>query len=266
MYIKTKKLQINTLILSCDRYKDLWPGFFFQFQKYYPQRGKIYFGCNELIPANFYGREIIVVHAGKDLDWTSTFRNILNKIDSEYLLITLEDLYLNSAVNETVLDEVQNLIKSDLNVNHVKCTDTIKGDKQVGKYIFEIKNGVPYKVSLCGIWNRKYLLNLLQDGESPWDFEVNGSSRAKNDNGFYTINTPILNNINMVEKGLWIKSSLKWAIRNQIPISPNSRKSKTLLQELISIIRNLYFNLMMRAPLHIRLKIYFFVKKYLIIH
>jgi hypothetical protein len=261
-----KKLQIDTLILSCDQYSDLWDGFFFQFEKFYPRRGKVFFGCNELTPSNFFGREVSVIHSGKDIGWESSFRNILNQIDSEYLQITLEDLYLSSPVNEAVLNEVENLIEAGIKVNHVKCTNTIKGRKQVGTYLSEIEQRTPYRVTLCGIWNREYLLNLLREGESPWDFEVYGSSRSKNDDGFYAINTSILSNINMVEKGLWITSALKWAVKNQIPVTPYSRKSKTQFQEIVSIMRNTYFNLMIRAPLAFRMKIYLFVKKYLIIH
>lgn len=266
VYSTLKKLQIDTLILSCDRYSDLWNGFFFQFQKFYLKSGKVFFGCNELTPINFYGIEVSVIYSGKDMSWESSFRNILNQIDSEYLLVTLEDLYLSAPVNKVVLNEVQNLIQSGTKVNHVKVTDTIKGGKQVGTYLSEIEQGTPYRVTLCGIWRRKYLLDLLREGESPWDFEINGSGRSKYEDGFYAINTSILSNINMVEKGLWVTSALKWAIKNKIPVTRDSRKSRTQLQELVSIVRNIYFNLMIRAPLSLRMKIYLLVKKYLIIH
>ena len=70
----------------------------------------------------------------------------------------------------------------------------------------------------------------------------------------------------MVEKGLWIKPALKWAIKNQIPVSQHSRKFKTQFQEIVSMRRNAYFNLMIKTPISLRMKIYLFVKKYLIIH
>lgn len=259
-------MQIDTLILTCDRYSDLWDGFFYQFQKFYSTKGKVFFGCNELYPKNVYGREISVLHSGEDLGWESSFRKILNQIDSEYLLITLEDLYLNAPVNESVLEEVCKLIDSGVQINHVKCTNIIKGENSVGRYLADIGPETPYRVTLCGIWNRRYLLDLLKKGESPWDFEVNGSNRSRKDSGFYAVKTSILSNVNMVEKGLWIRSGYKWAIENQIPVTGSSRKFKSLPQEFISILRDNYFNLMMKVPLSLRMRIYSFIKKYLVIH
>jgi len=48
--------------------------------------------------------------------------------------------------------------------------------------IIENLQDVDYRIACqFSIWNRKYMLNYLIDGFSPWDFEIKGSLLAKYD-------------------------------------------------------------------------------------
>lgn len=124
----------------------------------------------------------------------------------------------------------------------------------------------PYRVSLCGVWQKKYLQSIILSEENPWQFEINGSARTKMDEGFFALDERLFGTVNLVEKGFWIKASIKWALRQKIPVDPRSRKFKTQLEELLSLIKNVYFDLMIKVPLDKKQLLVAKLKKYLVMN
>ena len=60
------------LVLSCDKYSDLWSPFIRQFKKFFPFEGyKIYLGSN-LVACTEVG--IIPILSGEDVDWSTSFK------------------------------------------------------------------------------------------------------------------------------------------------------------------------------------------------
>ena len=124
----------------------------------------------------------------------------------------------------------------------------------------------PYRVTLCGIWQKNYLQSIINPEENPWQFEIEGSVRTKMDDGFFALDEQLFKTVNLVEKGFWIRKSIKWAIKHKIPIDPNSRNFKSPLQELYSLIKNFYFDLMMKVPLEKKQLLLTKLRKYLVMN
>lgn len=262
MKIHTK---IATLILSCDKYSDLWTGFLSQFYKYYNLDNPIYFSTNNLIPKNI-SQDIKIITAGNELSWADNFLKVLEKIEDEYILIMLEDLYLSSPIQGGLLHEIECLIDGMNVVNHIKCSGFITGQESVTNHIKLLDGNTPYRVTLCGLWRKKFLIELINLKETPWEFEIKGSQRSFNSDGFYALDLPLFNYVNMVEKGLWIRKSVKWAKKNQVPIDFNLRKHKSIYGELISVMRDSFFIVMLRVPLKYRTNTVNFFKRVLIVN
>ncbi len=136
----------------------------------------------------------------------------------------------------------------------------------VSKHISKLPSGLPYRVTLCGIWDREYLLSIIEDDENPWQFEVNGSARNASIEGYYSLNIPICRTVNMVEKGTWIKKSVQWAFLNEIPLRIETRLFKSWHQEILCVIKQGYFNFILKTDISIRKKIVDLIKKILVIH
>lgn len=253
------------LILTCDKYNDLWDGYFHQFKKYFDWEIPVYFGSNELSP-NFVNPKIHNIKSGPDISWGLSFKKILDQISEEYILVTLEDLYFCSEINKELLKLIEQVLNGKKTIRHLKYSGFITGREELIPGISILEAETPYRVSLCGIWQKKYLQSIICSDENPWQFEIEGSARTKLDDGFFALNEPLFRTVNLVEKGFWIRSSINWAVAQEIPVNPASRKFKTPLKELFSLVKNFYFNLMIRVPLERKQALIAKLKKYLVMN
>src|SRR5688572_15493980 len=85
------------LILSCDKYADAWMPFFTLFRKYWPSCNfPVYLGTNEL-DFNFPG--VTTIRSGKACDWSNDTKSILDQIPERYVIVLLEDYFLERPVD-----------------------------------------------------------------------------------------------------------------------------------------------------------------------
>ncbi|MDA8454077.1 hypothetical protein M4R22_04800 [Acidovorax sp. GBBC 3334] len=240
------------LILSCDKYSDLWAPFMDQFRKQFPENiYPVYFGTNE-IPFSENG--VIPVLSGEDRDWSSSFRAILQQIPAKKVFVILEDLMVATKIDPARFRHcVEFIDRHDaLHLkywNHIK-TDLDTSDPAIG----EFKRGAPYRATVAAFWDRNYLLKLLLDGENPWNFEIMGSYRTSYSDGFYGMKEPLFDFVNLVEKGHWIPDSLDWAKKEGVALNVAKRPALTGQRGRIAVLQTLYFGWMARVPWQRRLR------------
>jgi len=251
------------LVLSCDKYADLWPGFFHQLEKNFSTPHKKYLITNELNYSSDKTSNLQVIRNGKDTNWSDNLIRALDKIPEEKLFIILEDIYIDSPVNSEMFDQIEKFFLGQP-VQHLKYMGNPKAEHQLDTLFSRYAPGMPYLASVNGIWDKAYLRALLIDGENAWDFEINASYRAKySGEYFYALNTPLFSYRNMVEKGGWIKPNYEWAIKNHIPIEPQLRPIKSAIPYHL---KRWYFDLMLGLPWRWRLKLGNLIKKLLIVY
>lgn len=211
------------VILSCDKYSDLWPGFFHQLKKTLDTPIKKYLVTNHLGYEDSYTDNLQIIRNGDDQDWSSNILAALNKISEQKIFIILEDIFISSKVKMQDFERlVQFSVEDD--VQHIKYMGYPNAQISFDEYLSKYEAGMPYLVSVCGIWDRGYLKSLILEGENPWEFEVNASYRAKySAKRFYGCNKPLFEYKNMVEKGGWIPASIDWALRSKVPINASGR-------------------------------------------
>jgi len=251
--------QIPLVVLSCDKYADLWKGFFHQWKKFMPIPLHIYLITNYKDFELKDDLKVEVINTGEDPDWSTSLIFGLNQIKEDKIFLILEDLFISESINPQEFLEMFDFCRSQ-DAQHIKYLANPLGELRVENFL-KYTPGMPYLVSVCGLWDREYLLSLLIPGESPWDFEVNASYRARySAERFYSPTKPLLKYKNMVEKGAWIKKSLQWALDNKIPITP---KERSIRNNSIFNLKRVYFELMMKFPWRIRLRISAICKKLL---
>jgi len=256
---------LAVLILSCDKYNDLWDGFYYQFAKYFKLDIPVYFASNKLTPS-WSDSKVKIIHTGPEKNWGENFKRAIKQVNSQYIFITLEDLYICSEINDEGCVLIQSILDQQSDLKHLKYSGFIQGNEEVIKGVKILEAGTPYRVTLCGIWQKNYLLSIIDDLDTPWIFELDGSIRTQSDKGFYSLEKPLFQSVNMVEKGYWITSSLRWALKTQIPVNPQSRPRKSFYQDLTSYIKDHYFNIMIHVSLDRRRKILSLVKKILVLN
>lgn len=234
------------LILSCDKYADIWPPFFSFFQKYWPRCPfKIYLGSNEKrcsVPG------VHSILSGKAADWSNDTLRILDQIPEKYVIIVLEDYFINKPVDQLQLDQCIIAIRKT-DAAYIRLASFPVKYHRYFTYVQHpefpflgiTSKDADYMVSLqAGIWNKKELQNLIQPGESPWDFEVNGSERARRSGKTYLgilqdptenyVHGPIPYLCTAVTKGAWMYDAVKLMEKEKIGFDLGSRPEESRMK------------------------------------
>lgn len=209
------------LILSCDKYSDVWPAFFKCFWRNFPAGDwPIYLGSNTK-ECNEPG--VATILSGSDPDWSTSYKRILEQIPQKKIFVVVEDIFPSSKIDRDKLATLVDFM-FEKDAYHLRYWVTPAPDLRTDNPLIGVcAKGIPGRFSVCGLWDRDYLLKLLIEGESPWNFEIMGSYRASYSDGFYAMTSPLCEWQNMIEKGKWIPASVDWAKRNGISLSLTSR-------------------------------------------
>lgn len=256
------RLELPIVVLSCDKYSDLWCGFFQQLSKFLPINNKKYLVTNNKDFNSPKIKNLSIIKTGDDTDWSTNLLIALEKIPENKILIILEDIYLSEYVNLDNFFEIQKFVFNN-NSQHIKIFSGPKATQPTSTpLIFKYTPGVSYLATINGIWDKATLKKILISGESAWQFEVNGSYRAQYfASKFYSINSDLIPHVNIVEKGKWIPSSVKWALANNIELDISKRKFTSAI---LYGIKKYYFNIVFQTPWKFRQNLINFLKKILI--
>lgn len=101
--------------------------------------------------------------------WSAYIIKYLKTLDDKYLVMALDDYLLNASLDKELFEH---LLKgmNETSVCAKLCDCTIAENEEY-----------PVTTQYC-IWNREYLISLLERTTSPWDFEISGSQFFKQDN------------------------------------------------------------------------------------
>ena len=184
-------------VSSCDKYSWLWPGFFYFFRKYWPDcRYNVYLGTETITTQE---KGIIALTSGKRGIWGEITPLNLGQIKEDYILWLQEDYFLTRVVKtEEIEKSLEELILSkgkylrlyidpDLQKRGIK-----KEDK--GRRVSKISNDYFSTCSLqSAIWERGFLLSIIDKSETPWEFEANSLKKSLPSGAFYSINKSLVN-------------------------------------------------------------------------
>jgi hypothetical protein len=143
---------------------------------------------------------------GEDKSWSASLRAFLERIPSDYVLLMLEDFFLDRPVDNSSIDECLQTLHSLDGVAmrlfpNPPCDYALAGVPGVGV----LHRLAPFRVSLQAcLWNRTKLLALLHDDESSWEFETRGTQRARAQaDGYYCVRRAVIHYQHVVERGEW---------------------------------------------------------------
>lgn len=195
------------VISSCDAYSDLWTPFFNLFWKYWPDCPfPVYLISNF---QTYSHPRVIPLRIGDDRNWSYQMRAALSRLGTEHVLLMLEDYFLRRSVqNQEVLTGLMTLRR--LGGSMLRLVPRPPPDEPVFGYpwIGRIRAGAPYRVSTqSAFWRRQDLMDLMRDGESIWQFEMEGSLRSDSPKGYYSVWKPVMPyDHHVIERGKWFRN------------------------------------------------------------
>jgi hypothetical protein len=169
----------SIVILSTDAYSDLWPACCALHRKYWSDCPWPRFLASDTKPTDFEGFGTVGV-GQTGLSWSECARRILSQIESDTVLLMLDDFFLTGAVNTQRVTDLYQRMKHHRAaylrlVPHKQYMRRLSGEQSLGEHI----NGLPYRSSLqAAFWDTAVLRKLLVGEENPWQFELFGGLRS----------------------------------------------------------------------------------------
>ncbi len=202
--LKTAQPDIGIVVLSCDKYSDLWPVFFELFFRFWPACPyPVYLFANKKTHNDPRVRTIL---SGDDPDWSSSVKACLDQIGHRYVWLFFDDVFLSRPVQADKITRLIDFI-ADKDPAYLRFRRFPRPDAKISRDFGRCGEKSLYRTSVLAIWRRDVLLDLLRAGESAWDFEHNTLGRAEKYPDFYGVYDDYLPHIHAVERGLWTRAA-----------------------------------------------------------
>lgn len=166
------------LVVSCDRYRDVWGPFFTLFWRYWPDCPyPVYLGANQEVYPDPKVQTILV---GPDLKWSPGLLKMLRDLPRPDLLYLQEDFLLSGPVDTAWVKDLIAYAKAKkagcLRLMPIPGASHPCPDRDdVG----ELPKGSQYRVSMqAAWWEKRVLSSLIQEQEPMVQFEVQASRRS----------------------------------------------------------------------------------------
>ena len=251
------KENLAVLVVSCDQYSDLWEPFFSLFWRFWPDCPfNVYLLSNKL-SANI--PRVMTLLTGDDISWSDSLYKGVSQLEQHYVLLFLDDLFLYDFVKTAKVLEVLNWILES-GANYVRLNPSQRPDKAFNELVGIVSKGTIYRTStVLSVWKKEVLLDLLKPGESAWNFEIYGSIRSDDYDGFYSTWKNQFPTINSVIKGEWRRDAVKKCRSLGVEIDLTKRTVMNPMRATVFSLKRLRTKLLNLFPARHRRKIKDFV-------
>jgi len=210
--------RMSIVVVSCDAYQDIAEHYVSFLRLNWPDcRNKLLIGMEEKIVS---GIDVNTIVCGRNSTWTERAIKAINKANTPYIMLSVEDLFISKPVNDQEINIALDFIENE-NIKYYRIpVFKLKNKKEVthptnGNVELIAKNE-RYNVSIgTAIWEKNELLKILGDGnKSAWDVENYFLERANESGSGYFDNYVsdkrfLLNTVHMIKSGKWIPKSTR---------------------------------------------------------
>jgi hypothetical protein len=216
--LKNKTFAI--VVHACDRYKILFRGFEYFFNKYWQR--------NENIKCYFFTEEFsyesptfknIKTNVG---EWADRLKRGLDQIPEKYVIYLQEDMWLTKFVDQDTIMQVLEFVQ-DNNIKNFKLhSSNVYKTTPTSFYINRLniatidKEGSDFLMShQISVWDKEFLIKQLVSNEHPWRNERKGTKRMRKlSEPFYHLdlfaengNAPINQNLDLLKRSEYMAIS-----------------------------------------------------------
>ena len=224
---------ISFVVISCDRYKDLWHPFFRSYDKYWSELPfKLYLISNF---ESYDDERVTTIKIGEDLSYTENLINGIEQIDSLWILLWLEDCIPSKKIHINLFDDVINKAISNNNLGYLKLSNDLPlvYEPNESGLFGNIPKGVRYRSAVgMSLYRKDVLKKLLVPGDNAWDTDKSSVSDTL-DEDFCALSksffrTPLMPYVNTVIKGMWSRAALDFLHNEGFGDLIKSRKRESL--------------------------------------
>lgn len=176
------------LLLSCDKYSDVWDDFFNLKERFWPDCEYKWFIVTET--KDYQREDVATIKCGSDLNWAGRFRKAVQAVPSPYIGVFLEDYFIKSPIDNAKIKGFVEMMEkghvSFLNLGNVfhhilRLPDLEHYTEHLVKIPQHLRYGID---TAAAIWDKNYLLEKLGEGDySAWKFESDRCDEAASEKG-----------------------------------------------------------------------------------
>lgn len=215
---------IPILIISCDKYADVWTPFFQIFnQRWSDCPFQIYIGSNHKVRDD---AKVTTLAIGDDKSWADSVRKMIDRLPGDYAILLLEDFLFTDTVDTARVRRLVDIAEQE-QLGCLRLSPHPAPTKKLERYseLGEIEYGADYRVSTQGaIWRLSTLRKLLHPSFSAWQFEQMGSPLSDHyPDKFWSVWEPALVYRHGVERGKWMEQGLDICRRAGVTVDLQAR-------------------------------------------
>ena len=237
-----KNTDCTVLVCSCDKYHDVEKPFIALWRKFWPDCPFETVLLSETLSTEGFDRAILT---GGEKTWCEMLAEALEKIESPYVLMLMNDYFLNAPVETAAflrrLDEAKRFNAASLRLNPMP-----PGQKPwEGSDLLEMPKNVAYCVTCqASIWNKGFLQCLARRNKSAWEFERYGSFMVGDEKHPLLVTpTKEFPFVDAVHKGHWETFGLAVCRENDIDLTGITRTLPPFKIRLIEGVKGLIFRM-----------------------
>lgn len=175
------KNKMTMLILSCDKFSDLWDGHVKLLEQNWPDRNLETYIVTDS-PTNKTYPHVKIISAGKECEWSDRLAYALKQVKTDFVFITLDDYFLIKPVQQQAIVSLLEMMEKE-KLDYVRLFKRPKRAtrQELAGYpgIYHIETTCDYSVNLyAGIWKKDFLVNTVRLPLNAWKFEVSLHKRA----------------------------------------------------------------------------------------
>lgn len=252
----TPKNKIAVLIISCDKYSDLWDIAIKMFFRFWPDCPYDRFITTNNKECNIDGFSNIQI--GDDKSWSLGLKKVLTKLEGnyDYVFTMLEDYYFIDKIDNKYITKMFDSFVA-IEGNFLSLFKLPSRLQYINEYFGELENNIPYRQScVFTLWKISTLKNILKDDENAWEFEKIGVKRGFEFEGFYG-SYYNYRTINLIVKGKIVPRDYK-ILKIILPNTNVDRPTFSNREMIIMKIRDsMVFWFLKYTPAKLKYKIYF---------
>ena len=158
-----KKKDYVILVLSCDKYEPCWTPFFALLDKYWESHPKVY-----LVTESKKCKYCDTINIDSDI-WSRRFLGALREIESEYVLVMLDDFFIRDYVDVDRINDIE-FTRDTICYNFE--IDYREPALRLNDWDIQKNNQVYLNSCQPTLWNRKLLMTRLYCDLNPQEWEL----------------------------------------------------------------------------------------------
>jgi len=199
------------------------------------ERSQVYLlGCTKRIEVT--GITVLPTSFSEHAPWSQRILEGLREINEENIFFITEDiLFLNNESSITLESLYEQFIREKMMMLRI---DSFPQPEFSGNRLYgPVSKFSLYRVSLQpSFWQRQYLISLLRESESIWEFELRGSRRSRAENRIFSLRKNFIPYKEVISRGFLSRQGMR-LLREAGLKAPSTLQQRGLLSDMLISIR-----------------------------